>query len=114
MANYFGIPEDVEAEIRARDIYCAYCQGEMKEHNGAKGTPFDKVTLEHLSFDGPFYWKDGLQKEDIVMCCGRCNSSRGKKRLVDWFNSSYCIGRGINLSFVSESVKDFLRRFPDK
>lgn len=114
MSSYFGIPGDIEAEIRARDALCVYCRAEMKEHSGAKGTPPDKATLEHLSFDGPFYWKGGLKREDIVMCCGRCNASRGKKRLADWFRSSYCIKRGIGGSTVAEPVKDFLRRHPDK
>jgi hypothetical protein len=114
MSNYFGIPADIEAKIRARDTLCVYCHREMKAYAGVKGTPRDKATIEHLSFDGPFYWRDALDWNDVVVCCGSCNSSRGKKRLIDWFRSSYCIERGISASAVAQPVKGFLKRYPDK
>jgi hypothetical protein len=114
MTNSFGIPQHIETEIRARDSVCVYCRGEMKAHIGERGTPRDKATIEHLSFDGPFRWRYGLQREDIVICCCSCNASRGKKRLNEWFRSGYCIERGINESTVAEPVRYFLRRFPGK
>lgn len=114
MANYFGIPENIEEEIRARDAVCVYCGAEMKMYNGVIGTPSDKATIEHLSFDGPFYWKDELNREDIVICCGKCNSSRGKKKLIEWFGSAYCLERNINKDTVAEPVRNFLQRYPDK
>ncbi len=69
------------------------------------------ATIEHLNLNGPFYWTDGkseLQEKDIVICCGSCNSSRGRKRLCDWFTTSYCIDQDINQKTVSEPVKAYL------
>lgn len=68
----------------------------------------DWATIEHLNFAGPFYWKDGLQAEEIVICCGSCNSSRGVKKLPDWFSSPYCIERNITAATVAAPVKKYL------
>lgn len=108
MSNVFGIPDKIEKHIRTRDTRCVYCRCEMKEHLDVRGTPSDKATIEHLREGGPFYWKDGLQEEDVVICCGRCNASRGKKSLNDWFSSTYCLGRGINEQTVAEPVRKYL------
>ena len=70
----------------------------------------DCATIEHLNFDGPFYWKDGIQIEDVVICCGSCNSSRGIKKLLDWFKTKYCIDRDINEKTVANPVKNYLNR----
>src|SRR5262245_17464948 len=108
MANQFGIPQDVESRLRQRFKNCAYCHQPMQEHIGVKGCPSDKVTVEHLNRKGPFYWWEGLLEEDLVLCCGSCNSSRGTKRLVDWFKSRYCVIKGITASGVAEEVKRYL------
>jgi hypothetical protein len=70
----------------------------------------DCATIEHLNRDGPFYWKDGLELKDIVICCSPCNSSRGRKLLTEWFASQYCSERGIGLETVSEEVRAYLNR----
>lgn len=71
----------------------------------------DSVTIEHLNCEGPFYWgEEGFFAKDIVICCGSCNSSRGKKTLPDWFASSYCVERGINIETVAEAVREYLFR----
>ena len=70
----------------------------------------DSATIEHLNFDGPFYWNDGLQIEDIVICCGSCNSSRGIMKLHDWFKTKYCVEKNINEDTVSKPVKEYLNR----
>ena len=110
MVNAFKIPNDVEWLIRARDEACAYCGGTMQEYPRTKGCPKDKATIEHLNFDGPFYWDDGLNAEDIVICCASCNSSRGDKPLHVWFESAYCLARGINAATVAAPVKEYLER----
>lgn len=107
--NKFGIPKEVIEAIRVRDVNCAYCGKEMLfpyDRKRATGS----ATIEHLNFDGPFYWKDGLLPEDIVICCGSCNSSRGIKRLEDWFASAYCVKNAICIESVSEAVRDYLKR----
>ena len=109
MANGFAIPRDVETRLRARFKTCAYCGGRMKAHLGVVGTPGDKATIEHLNRRGPFHWADGLKEEELVICCGRCNSSRGRKRLVGWFASEYCRTRGITAKTVVPDVQAYLR-----
>jgi hypothetical protein len=46
---------------------------------------------------------------DIARCCAACNSSKGRKKLADWLQSSYCKKRGINEDTVAEVVKEALR-----
>ena len=113
MTNKFGIPKKELQKIRTRDKKCVYCHIEMifpYDINNRK----DSATIEHLNFDGPFYWDKGLKAEDIVICCGSCNSSRGIKKLQDWFKIQYCIIRNINQNTVSNSVKEYLKRNQNK
>lgn len=109
MTNVFGIPDDVERRIRLRDSRCVYCHCAMKEYRDTRGTPGDKATIEHLRETPPFYWKDGLKEKDIVICCGRCNSSRGKKTLPEWFEAAYCKERNINAHTVADPVRAYLK-----
>lgn len=110
MANQFGIPQEVERRLRQKFALCAYCRRQMQEYIGVRGCPRDKATIEHLNRDGPFYWLGGLNEEDLVICCGSCNSSRGQKSLAAWFASSYCVQRRITASTVAEEVKQYLKR----
>jgi len=82
----------------------------MQDYPGVRGCPKDKATIEHLNFDGPLYWGGGLDADDIVICCGSCNSSRGTKALEVWFRSTYCIARNINAETVAAPVKAYLKR----
>ena len=107
--NKFNIPEDILTFIRERDRSCAYCRkGMVFPYDRTKA--IDSATIEHLNRDGPFYWEDGLSAEDIVICCGACNSSRGAKLLTEWFGSRYCVERTINSSTVAEPVQTYLLR----
>jgi hypothetical protein len=108
MRAKYGIPEHVLAPIRAPDKRCVYCRKAMNSEYA--GNHRDYATIEHLNFDGPFYWDDGLQAEDIVMCCGSCNSSRGFKELPHWFASPYSKSRNISGHTVAEPVKQYLQR----
>ncbi len=83
----------IETRLRRGFKTCAYCARAMKAHRGVRGCPSDKATIEHLNREGPFRWSAGLQERDLVIACARCNSSRGKKRPVDWFTSPYCVAR---------------------
>jgi len=109
MANQWQIPSDAEKRIRQRFPVCAYCGGKMEEYPNRKGCPPDKSTFEHLNRHGPFRWSEGLNETDVVMACGRCNSSRGKKLLSDWFQTDYCQSRGICEASVAAEVKQYLR-----
>ncbi len=107
--NKFGIPENVLSEIRARDNACVYCRKTMI-YPYLTNNRVDSATIEHLNFDGPFCWGDGLQAHDIVICCGACNSSRGIKNLAGWFKTQYCIDRNISANTVAAPVKSYLQR----
>lgn len=106
MANKYGIPEDEEARIRARDLACVYCRKEMIPWT--RSNQMDSATIEHLSPRRPFYWSEGMTADNIVICCGACNSSRSSHDLHDWFQTRYCLERGICASSVSEPVKAYL------
>jgi hypothetical protein len=114
MSNKFGIRREDEEALRARDRACAYCAKLMKTRAELRvGTAWTgQATIEHLNFDEPFYVSKGLQKEDVVICCLACNSSRGTKRLLDWFKSVYCARRNITADTVAEPVKKYLRALP--
>lgn len=109
MNNQFGITEKELESICKRDSECVYCHKKMiypfDIHNRK-----DSATIEHLNEDGPFYWDEGLKIEDVVMACGSCNSSRGKKKLQDRFKGQYCVERNINENTVSFPVKEYLKR----
>src|SRR5215510_485146 len=104
MSNRFGIPAEVEQKIRLRDSCCVYCgkrfSGDSRQH---------MPTIEHLNERPPFYWQHGLREEGLAICCGSCNSSRGKKSLHDWFRTPYCKDRTIDGNTVAEPVKRYLR-----
>jgi hypothetical protein len=75
MSNGFGISREDEEELRARDKTCVYCRKVMKtfaEIKVTKGRLADQASIEHLNFDGPFYTRDGLRKEQVVICCRGC------------------------------------------
>jgi hypothetical protein len=108
--NRFRIPDDVLEPIRERDSNCAYCGNEMV-YPYERARARESATIEHLNREGPFYWgENGFLAVDIVICCGSCNSSRGRKLLADWFESSYCLERGIAAETVAEPVRDYLCR----
>src|SRR5437868_2386853 len=109
MGNHFEIPDDVESRLRLIYRVCAYCRRAMKVHAGVSGCPADKATIEHLNRKGPFRWSRRLQEKHLVIACGRCNASRGCKRLLDWFGSPYCRTQGINRQTVAPRVRQYLR-----
>jgi len=109
MPNSFGIPEKEESKIRSRDSRCVYCHKEMI-YPYVKSKHNDSATIEHLNFDGPFFWNKGMKIGDVVICCGECNSSRGGKKLPEWFRSDYCKKRNIDANSVAFPVKLYLTK----
>jgi hypothetical protein len=97
MANRWGIPKDVEELVKERDSNCIYCGISFTISILTRKT---KPTWEHIINDirinGP---------ENIALCCGSCNASKGSKRLIDWLKSNYCSIKGITKNTVSEVVK---------
>ena len=109
MSNQFGIPEKGLTKIRSRDKNCVYCRKKMIYPYNSNNYK-DSATIEHLSPLPPFYWKDGMQIDNIAICCGECNSSRGIKKLTDWFKTKYCIDKSINKKTVAELVKKHMEK----
>jgi hypothetical protein len=109
MPNQWQIPTDVEARLRRLFKACAYCRLRMRAHRSVIGVPGDKATIEHLNRLGPFLWSKGVAEKHVVIVCGRCNASRGRQRLIDWFTSTYCVSRGITAGTVASRVRQYLR-----
>jgi len=102
MKNKYGIPEDELEKIRARDKECVYCHKKMKKpHPDIRRK--DWATIEHLNYLPP--WNNPTT---VAICCGSCNSSRGIKKLKDWFKSPYCVERNINIKTVAKPVRKYL------
>ena len=106
--NKFGIPDSELLAVRERDKACVYCHKEMIfPYDRTNG--MDSATIEHLSPHPPYYWADDMKIDNIAICCGACNSSRGAKQLNDWFQSKYCLDKKICGDSVAEPVKLYLR-----
>jgi|SRR4029077_18609832 len=102
MSNTYGIPEQDEKDIRARDKTCVYCRKAMKKH--PRKLDASGPTLEHFNNNGHFD-----KKWNVAICCRGCNSSKGNKKLLAWFRSPYCMEKNINQKTVARPVKAYIR-----
>lgn len=102
--NAWGIPEWLEAEVRARDTTCVYCRIRMIEDIPRHGPRKAAATWEHIINDAAI-----VTRKNIARCCAACNSSKGSKPLAEWIESNYCRTRGITRDTVAEVVKQALR-----
>jgi 5-methylcytosine-specific restriction endonuclease McrA len=102
MSNTYGISEQDEREIRVRDKTCVYCGVLMMQSPHVRDA--SGATIEHFNNDGPFD-----KKYNVAICCRGCNSSKGTKKLSDWFQTDYCRKNKINEETVAEPVKEYLR-----
>ena len=101
MANRWAIPKDVEELVRQRDLMCVYCGISFTNPVYTRKT---RPTWEHIINDIRLNSPD-----NIALCCGSCNASKGTKLLSDWLNSTYCLRKGINQNNVSPIVKNHLK-----
>jgi hypothetical protein len=101
MANRWGIPKEVEELVLLRDNNCVYCGCEFDATNQSRKF---RSTWEHIindiSINGP---------ENIALCCGSCNASKGAKPLKEWLNCNYCTNKGITMTSVALVVKAHLQ-----
>jgi hypothetical protein len=104
MKNKYGLPEEDLEKIRKRDKDCVYCHKIMTKA-GSGGFRGDWATIEHLNHLPP--WDN---PSTVAICCGSCNSSRGAKTLPNWFKTSYCIEKNINIDTVSSPVRNYIQR----
>jgi hypothetical protein len=93
MANKWGIPNDVEKEVLARDKVCVYCGVEF----GAERKSMR--SWEHIINDVNI-----ATMENIALCCVGCNASKGAKLLHDWIDSPNAKRRGITCESLAPVV----------
>ena len=103
--NRWHIPEWLEAEVRARDTACIYCGCSFRSTGQASRRTMP--TWEHIVNDARI-----VTRENIALCCGSCNASKGTKDLAAWLHSSYCRRRGIDAATVAEVARQALRHPP--
>jgi hypothetical protein len=101
MANTYGISEQDEREIRARDKKCVYCRILMKQYPHAICA--SGATIEHFNNNGPF-----KVKYNLAICCRRCNSSKGTMSLSTWFKTPYCRRKQISKEKVLKPVREYM------
>ena len=58
---------------------------------------------EHITNDARI-----ITRENIARCSIGCNSSKGKKTLIEWLTSEYCAARGITGESVASVVRSYL------
>ena len=104
-AKYWGVSEKKLREIVIRDKYCLYCSVKMKIYSSSIGTPKNKATIEH--FSNKAQWGESV---DVGLCCGSCNSSKGNKKMFDWFKTQYCIDKNINEKTVAKPIKGYIKK----
>lgn len=73
----------------------------LHDVHGRRG---DWATIEHLNHLPP--WDNPAT---VAICCWSCNSSRGNRKLQDWFKMPYCLGKSINENTVTEPVRKYLQ-----
>ena len=116
MITKFGILQQQLDAIVERDKDCVYCHKIMiSPYNTTKRA--DSVTIEHLNHRADWNSVQDFNSRNlpvypiIALCCGACNSSRGSKPLLTWFQTSYCKNRNINPDSVSEVVKEYIKAY---
>jgi hypothetical protein len=102
MANRWGIPKKIEDIVLNRDISCVYCGTSFSFSDPSRRT---RRTWEHIINDIRINGAD-----NIALCCGSCNASKGNKKLEDWLTSKYCVTKNINRESVSDVVKRHLEK----
>lgn len=99
--NRWNIPAWLEKEVRERDKACVYC-GVAFAIDAPHG---NRPSWEHIINDARI-----VTRENIVLCCRACNSSKGVHDLPAWLESAYCKRRGITAQSVAEVIKAALLR----
>ncbi len=100
MANRWGIPKNIEEIVLRRDLNCIYCGITFNESDQNRKT---RKSWEHIINDIRIKGAD-----NIALCCGSCNASKGNKKLEDWLQSKYCEKKKINKQTVANIVKRHL------
>jgi hypothetical protein len=108
MKNNYGLPATELQKIFERDKVCVYCKKTMMSHDTGN-IRSDWYSIEHLNYLPP--WNNPAT---VTISCWSCNSSRGNKKIRDWFTKPYCLERGIELDTVSKVVRRYILEVEDK
>lgn len=98
MANRWGIPQSVEAEVSKRDDRCVYCG---KTFGGERA---NMRSWEHIINDVTIATPD-----NIAHCCVGCNASKGAKHLKQWLDSPGAKRRGISEATLAPVILSALK-----
>lgn len=102
--NRWRIPQWLEQEVRERDVNCVYCGVHLSVHLTPSRVPGGSrravATWEHIINDSRI-----VTRQNIVLCCVSCNSSKGARVLSEWLQSAYCKNRGITVQSVAPVVR---------
>lgn len=102
MSNRWGIPYEVEVFVLKRDLNCVYCGISFIVSDTNRKT---RPTWEHIINDIRIN-----NSENIALCCGSCNASKGNKQLEDWLKSLYCLRKNISRESVAKVVQKHLEK----
>lgn len=103
MANRWGIPKNVEELVKEKDVNCVYC-----------GISFRNTVVTHKTRPNWEHIVNDIRingTENIALCCGSCNASKGTKLLSIWLNSKYCAKKGITKDNVAPVILQYLNVF---
>lgn len=105
-AAKWSIPRDLAVQVIPRDLQCVYCR-----HIFA--APYEDRTTcpswEHIVNDLLM-----VSLDNIALCCGSCNSSKGKQPLRAWLASPYCEKKGITERTIAMVAFTALQKSEDK
>jgi len=48
---------------------------------------------------------DLITLDNVALCCGSCNSSKGKRSLREWLQSDYCLRLGVTEQSIAAVAK---------
>jgi hypothetical protein len=98
--NRWNIPAWLEEQVIGRDRRCVYCGIDFAQSTSERRA---KPSWEHIINDAKI-----ITLQNIALCCVGCNASKGAKDISVWFQSDYCISRGIGPNSVAPIVRKFL------
>lgn len=101
-ARDWKISRGLAAQVIARDTECVYCRLVFLVSFTSRATC---PSWEHIVND-----LDLITLDNIALCCGSCNSSKGKKSLREWLHSGYCLKMGITEHSIAAVAKAALAR----
>jgi len=105
--NGTAIKPWLETKVRRRDKFCVYCR---RRFALTKRSRRNRATWEHRHNDDI----DPSDQENIALCCGFCNASKGAKKLLEWLESPHCKEKKITKDTVAPIVQRFIRKVAAK